>query len=545
MDEKDRRQTIIATLKRQGFRNETGSSAFSFVGQIYVGNNPADIRIEIGDTQFSELPKISIPDRSQLPKLTFAHVEAFNKICYANIALLRLDPANPGGSVLRVIEEAKKALETSLAGNAETEIAKEYPRYWDGNLIYIPGTFRRQVTEGKIGYMSPSGGSKQLVFQPNGTKHLQFQEILRHAVWIPVEHEIVPQDSIIQPKTIEELNKWWTGNRLRQFFGLPKVHSVLLDDKIILIAAPNAIVGFRLEPSGALKALKRSARVTFLKKHLANQGNHEALVGYVGVDSSASYCASRNTASEEPPLLGKNIAVLGCGTIGSHLARYLVQNGAAQSGRLVLVDNDIVSPGNLGRHLLNFEDIGKNKALALAQELERFHPEISCQPLHSRVQDVWRRVQSCDLIIDATGVENVSEYLNLQGLERRATGKQCNILHVFLWHNGIAAQSFLNIGRDLACYRCLRPDQQWSNDPRKDKSSEPEIVVNRCGDGPYLPFSVSASVSAAALGLEATLDFFNGKIGPHLRSRTLDFNLAKQLKDSRPKPSSTCPICQQ
>jgi hypothetical protein len=74
-------------------------------------------------------------------------------------------------------------------------------------------------------------------------------------------------------------------------------------------------------------------------------------------------------------------------------------------------------------------------------------------------------------------------------------------------------------------------------------ANKPRIVVNRCGDGPYLPFSVAASVIAASLGLEAVLDFFGPQTRATLRTRVIDAKIARQLKDTRPSRSDICPLC--
>jgi hypothetical protein len=64
-----------------------------------------------------------------------------------------------------------------------------------------------------------------------------------------------------------------------------------------------------------------------------------------------------------------------------------------------------------------------------------------------------------------------------------------------------------------------------------------------CGDGVFVPFPVSRSASAAALGLEAALGWVNEKPEPRFRSRLLDATEAHHLKDANPAPSSFCPAC--
>lgn len=543
MSETDRRQKIIATLKAKDFVQDLGSSEFQFKGDIHVGHSNVSIHVNIPDTCFSELPKVSLLEPTQLPQVTIAHLESFNRICYASISLLRLDHTDPGGSILRVIEQAKVALETSLAGNASAEIAVEYPRYWDGYRFYIVSDLPKKSIEGVIGETNVFRSNENLIFEQKGDKRGLISKHLRDAFWLPVDQNISAVEDVIQPKTIQNLDLWWSGNGLKTQMSISKLHGLLLGEKVVIVSAPNAIVGVEIDGSGVFNALKKNSRDVSIRQYLSRNGEKVPVKRYIGTDASPTYIASRNLDEEMPPLMGKNITLIGCGTIGSHLAKFLVQNGAGQKGKLIIVDNDYLSAGNLGRHLLSYEDLGRSKSEALANELNRFHSSLIVLPINDKVQNVWHRIQTADLIIDATGVENISEVLNIKAMERRASGKTSSLLHLFLWHNGIAAQSFLNAGGDWACYRCLKPQLQWHSDPRRNSSDVPKTVVSRCGDGPYLPFSVAASVSAAALGLEAVLDFFSPNRGAFLRTHSMNDKLAKHIKSARPSKSKLCPVC--
>ena len=69
--------------------------------------------------------------------------------------------------------------------------------------------------------------------------------------------------------------------------------------------------------------------------------------------------------NKQSPLIGRRIALIGCGTIGSHLAKFLVQSGAGhEGGTLVLLDNQSFEPGNVGRHYLGMARVGEWKAEA-------------------------------------------------------------------------------------------------------------------------------------------------------------------------------------
>jgi molybdopterin/thiamine biosynthesis adenylyltransferase len=61
------------------------------------------------------------------------------------------------------------------------------------------------------------------------------------------------------------------------------------------------------------------------------------------------------------------VLCVGAGGIISQIAPTLVRKGI---GRITLLDDDIVEPSNLNRQRFYIKDVGKNKALALAENLE-------------------------------------------------------------------------------------------------------------------------------------------------------------------------------
>lgn len=96
------------------------------------------------------------------------------------------------------------------------------------------------------------------------------------------------------------------------------------------------------------------------------------------------YIVQRNNP-EEATLSKRKIALVGCGTIGVSRRIDGQSRGAGiDGGRLTLIDNDIFSPQNIGRHRLGFNSILKNKAIALAEEICRNMPGIDVRSFANR-----------------------------------------------------------------------------------------------------------------------------------------------------------------
>lgn len=99
-----------------------------------------------------------------------------------------------------------------------------------------------------------------------------------------------------------------------------------------------------------------------------------------------------------------SVLCIGAGGIVSHIAPTLVRKGI---GRITLLDNDVVEVSNLNRQRFYERDLGRNKALALAENLQReciAETEICGFPL--RLEEAIAR--EIDLLCDVAvcGVDN-------------------------------------------------------------------------------------------------------------------------------------------
>ncbi|MCP1560159.1 hypothetical protein E4V01_01525 [Methylorubrum sp. Q1] len=264
---------------------------------------------------------------------------------------------------------------------------------------------------------------------------------------------------------------------------------------------------------------------------------------FVGVRSDAGYLFSRNLGSMIN-LTDKRILLIGCGTIGGFLAQQLAQCGAgAGQGYLSLVDSDVLSTGNLGRHLLGVPYLGRNKAEACAEFLLEQLPPLAIESYAGNVLTQKLSWDRYDLVIDATGEEALSLALNEHAVQSRPSSPP----HLFVWllGNGAIAQCLMTGEPERACLKCLKPE--LAGPPRyralRPGSSLETISNLGCGDAEYIPFPVSRSVAAAALACELTIDWVNGNAGNRFRSLTLDSRRAFQVQNGSPTYLNACPAC--
>lgn len=116
-------------------------------------------------------------------------------------------------------------------------------------------------------------------------------------------------------------------------------------------------------------------------------------------------------------LRDKKICIVGCGSLGSQVAEFLVRGGCV---RMVLIDSDCVEYGNLCRHILTSFSVGRGKAQMLAARLRSIIPMSNIEAYQCKLpgngskgcQCVRDTVVSCDIILDCTGDINGGMWLS-------------------------------------------------------------------------------------------------------------------------------------
>jgi molybdopterin-synthase adenylyltransferase len=162
------------------------------------------------------------------------------------------------------------------------------------------------------------------------------------------------------------------------------------------------------------------------------------------------------------------VVCIGAGGIISQIAPTLVRKGI---GHITVLDNDWVEPSNLNRQRFYTKDIGSNKAIALAQNLQ---PEcIVATEIHAialRFEEaIARRMDlACDVAI--CGVDNnparvsTSQYFRTRGIP---------VIFAAVSHDADHGYIFIQ-ERSGPCIACLFPDM--ADDDRFPCPGTPAIV---------------------------------------------------------------------
>jgi len=130
-------------------------------------------------------------------------------------------------------------------------------------------------------------------------------------------------------------------------------------------------------------------------------------------DSRPEVTFRRDQETNASWFLGKSVALLGCGALGSHIGEYLVRAGAA---KLRLVDYSNVNPGIIVRQQFKYYQVGYTKQSGLSVQLGLINPKADIDYKFANLTRGWPdslTLEEFDLVIDATASRRVATALQL------------------------------------------------------------------------------------------------------------------------------------
>jgi hypothetical protein len=201
-------------------------------------------------------------------------------------------------------------------------------------------------------------------------------------------------------------------------------------------------------------------------------------------------------------LLASHVVMVGCGSLGAPLTRLLAQAGV---GQIDLIDPDTLTAPNTGRHVLGSAEIGKNKASALAGQLQRDFPHLRITGHASSWQGVASKPDSplakANLVISTIGSWSHEGELNAWQV---ATGDPAVILYAWAEPHAAAGHAVL-IGLKGGCLAC----GLGSNGQSLFKAAEfagPTLRREPACGSYFQPYGASEIALVASMAADLALD---------------------------------------
>lgn len=250
-------------------------------------------------------------------------------------------------------------------------------------------------------------------------------------IWI-----LLPQPFIQQP--------WTFPITFREFFSFSITHDKTIKD--VIKTAISAIrssrkiiiaIGFPIPEKFGDVAVRIHWQAA-LVKNIASKPGNGFLPNEKGLwrtdrlrifndNQKIEWLKSRNWAQSELTSRGKldesllrlQVLLIGAGAIGAPLAEILIRGGVRN---IIVVDPEPIEIGNLVRHTLTMDSLGKPKAVELCSRLSALSPHVHAQAydleLANFLEEHPKQVNSVNLIIDCTASNHCLKALAEMQLER-------------------------------------------------------------------------------------------------------------------------------
>jgi hypothetical protein len=165
-------------------------------------------------------------------------------------------------------------------------------------------------------------------------------------------------------------------------------------------------------------------------------------------------------------LQGRRVLLVGCGSIGSELARLLARSGVS---RYILFDPDTVSVANLCRTAYLERDVGIPKVEALGRALADVREGVEIEAHAARLDvlnddDVVGLIEACDLVVAATDHPPTQSRLAALSYHRRPT--------VFpgVYAKGIGGEVLWTLPDETPCYSCVLGSLRGAATPARGRT---------------------------------------------------------------------------
>jgi hypothetical protein len=376
-----------------------------------------DVTIAIGRS-FPRLPPVASVDHERF--VDCSHVLQGERLC------VYLDPDrewHPNAGIVGYLYALWKWFEDAVAGRFDAATALYHPV--GGVLHQSPGSPTMVVREDL-----PAGSPVCLVYMvPRTSRRLDLHwtrpSQSANAVALVVAPTRLPFGAQLTlgglVGALEQAGS--SASRVLTAFAACARRSPDLDRQPFVLAIPNPAT-----PEHFLLAGRLDPHVTAALR--ANNGR-----GIITIDSSAldphspiEWCAMSDERPEistrrdahrpVQALRGKTVHVWGCGGLGSWIAEFIVRAGAAH---VAVSDPAEVTGGLLVRQNYTEDDIGENKAQALARRLRSLSDGTDVTVVVTP-RDELNAFSGVDLLIDATVSNSVAHALDGYARSRGAAG---------------------------------------------------------------------------------------------------------------------------
>ena len=529
-----------------------------FAGKLEIVDLNIFLEVRFFDEYLVSPPEVRLVDWKYDTQLRLAlgkrHISSDGILCYFDESRDFWDSSQPIRQFLGAMERIHNILESSISKKNTDSWLHDFNGYWNSSQKILLNSKPQnkdellQFFDGKHWWLSHENSDSSYIKKSKTSSRkwvtikLPSCPIPRTEDWPPTSLRtmlICLREIIDKPEKLiaRSICKFRKREKEQKDFGI----AFYWEDDI-----QSECIGLSFELSEELHAAYKQGRYEGLSKLLLNKFITVPIERYTLLRADPAFIHSRSLPTSYNTLKNKKVLLIGAGAIGGYLSKELSSLGAGwgTKGQLLIVDNDILTPSNIGRHYLGLKAIGKPKSIALAESLKEDFPHLKITPLTESVfssKDAFS--QKPDLVINATGSETVS--VGLEKVLQKKFKDRPPIIHSWILGHGLAVQSFFRESERNACFQCLWVSEGKDRKRKHEISKEPEKDLPKfapCHQSFY-PYVVNAATTCASLTSQMITNWLQGIDQPSLRSIVLQPDKCQNRKDTTPERAKNCLVC--
>jgi sulfur-carrier protein adenylyltransferase/sulfurtransferase len=225
--------------------------------------------------------------------------------------------------------------------------------------------------------------------------------------------------------------------------------------------------------------------------------------------ADAAWIHGRGRNPQAAQLAKRKVAVLGIGSVGSFVAEHLA---AAGVGDLTLIDNETLTFANAGRYILGVDSEGLDKAIAVAELLQRRFPHHCIRGKNVSAQTFLReqgnKLCEFDLLLSLTGDWEVDSLLNDLYLDPSQSPQA--VLFGWAEAHAVAGHAVLLSGTN-GCLLCHTSDNGLPSLRVAEWKQATTLSEPVCG-GVFQPYGPVEIASVNSMIGSLALEFLAGKV---------------------------------
>lgn len=490
-----------------------------------------------------ELPRIYLTkDFRHLP---IPHVDGNKLVCTFDTDNIDFFAERTKSLIQQTIEKARGIIADGISGKNSQDFENEFLAYWPigshPKKIYSILHPEDEITEIQIATIENGiNGIRHLVGNNEDDIKSYIKNLHRDAtvkklqtcLYLPLQQAPIPpfpENNIEVLSYLKSINpdyeKAVSDFLFANDYQGTIIFSTKVNQKTVLAAWQHISPGEKSITKG-FRPSKVNPRV--LKARLSPQKKIRCDVERIDSDR-----LQKRIGYDNRELKNKRICIIGCGSLGSHIAMYLSRSGIE---RLTLIDNDCLLPENISRHLCGMNEINQHKAHAVARRIENHFPHIRIETRNDVFHQVFidnpEAIYSSDLIISATANTALERRINKIQIE----SLECPpVLYSWIEPYGIASHAVLIIKGKGGCFDCCLNRDNLRYIFSVAEFGENTFTLQEAGcQTSFTPYSALEADQASSIATRLSLAYLNGEIFSSTRFAWLgDLNIINNISVSK------------